>query len=106
MATTWKTITVRVERPPEMSLGEFFAEMRSWLDHRCIIPAEFRGIAVANKSDVFDVLFDDPRDALFFGRRFTAQATSGVPERRASRWPIGATASLRDRSWAAIPAAS
>jgi hypothetical protein len=73
MATTWKTIAVRVERPPEASLADFFADMRSWLDHHCIIPAEFRDVTLANKSGVFDVLFDNRKDALHFGRRFAVQ---------------------------------
>jgi hypothetical protein len=105
MATTWKTITVRVEPPPGTSLAGFFAEMRSWLDHRCIIPAEFKGITSETKSGVFDVVFDDPRDALLFARRFEAQATGSNPVRIAQRWPIGATPSLLDRGRVSIPAA-
>ena len=52
MATTWQTTTVRVNRPHELSLGEFFADMRSWLDHHCIMLADFTG-----KNDVLDVQF-------------------------------------------------
>jgi hypothetical protein len=48
MATTWKTISVRVKRPPEVSLGEFFTVMRSWLDHHCILLADFRGVTLPN----------------------------------------------------------
>jgi hypothetical protein len=105
MATTWKTITVRVERPPETSLAVFFAEMRSWLDHRCIIPAEFNGITSETKSGVFDVLFDDPRDALLFARRFAAQATGSNPVSIAPRGAIGANTSLIDRGRVSISAA-
>ena len=88
MATTWKTIAVRVERPPEGSLADFFADMRSWLDHQCIMPAEFRGVTLAHKSGVFDVLFDNPRDAQHFGRRFAAQSRSSIDGRKASRQMI------------------
>ncbi|HXO01176.1 MAG TPA: hypothetical protein VN900_03920 [Stellaceae bacterium] len=105
MATTWKTITVRVERPPEASLGDFFAVMRSWLDHHCIMLADFKGITLPNKSGVFDALFDNPRDALLFGRRFGAQPTGNVPARIASRRPFGATAASIERSRASIQAA-
>src|ERR1700683_1900803 len=105
MATTWKTITVRVERPPEISLGEFFAELRSWLDHHCIIPAEFRGVTLADKNGVYDVLFDNPRDAGLFERRFATQPTISVPASIASRPSIGATKSSMDLSRASIPAA-
>jgi hypothetical protein len=48
MATTWQTITVRVERPPEASLGDFFAIMRSWLDHHCIMLADFKAVTSTN----------------------------------------------------------
>jgi hypothetical protein len=86
MATTWQTITVRVERPPEASLGDFFAIMRSWLDHHCIMLADFKAVTSTNKSGVFDVCLDNPRDALLFGRRFGVQPTINVPARRKSRW--------------------
>jgi hypothetical protein len=86
MATTWQTITVRVERPPEASLGDFFAIMRSWLDHHCIMLADLKVVTSANKSGVFDACLDNPRDALLFGRRFGVQLTSNVPARRTSRW--------------------
>jgi hypothetical protein len=105
MATTWKTITVRVERPPETPLGEFFADMRSWLDHHCVMLADFRGVTLANKSGVFDVLFDNPRDALLFGRRFAVQSTSDVPASRVARRSISVATSSIDQSRAAILAA-
>jgi hypothetical protein len=88
MATTWKTITVRIERPPEVSLAEFFADMRAWLDHHCIMLADFKG-----KGDVFDALFDNPRDARLFERRFAAQSMGSVPTRIAPPRLVGATAS-------------
>jgi hypothetical protein len=86
MATTWQTITVRVERPPEASLGDFFAIMRNWLDHHCIMLADFKAVTSAKKSGVFDACLDNPRDALLFGRRFGLQPPSNVPARRTSRW--------------------
>jgi hypothetical protein len=88
MATTWRTITVHVRRPPEVSLAEFFADMRAWLDHHCIMLADFRG-----KGDVFDALFDNPRDARLFERRFAAQSTRSVPARVAPPRLVSATTS-------------
>jgi hypothetical protein len=105
MATTWKSIAVRIERPPEISLAEFFTKMRSWLDHHCIIPADFRGVTLANKSGVFDVLFDNARDARLFGRRFAIQPTNSVTVRMGSRQLISATPSSIDQSRASIHAA-
>lgn len=105
MATTWEAITVRVERPSEVPLGEFFAEMRSWLDHHCIMLADFRAVTLANKSGVFDALLDNPRDALLFGRRFAAQPTSDVLARIASHQsrvsiPAAIAGRVRNVLWA------
>jgi hypothetical protein len=83
-------------------MAEFFADMRSWLDHHCIMPAEFRGITLANKSGVFEVLFDNPRDGLLFGRRFGARPISSVPAHIASRRSISATTSPIDQRQASI----
>jgi hypothetical protein len=105
MATTWQTITVRVERPSEASLGDFLKVLRSWLDHHCIILADFQDVTVPNKSGVFDAVFDNPRDALFFGRRFAGQPTNNVPVRIASRRSIEATTSSIDQRRASILAA-
>jgi hypothetical protein len=102
MATIWKTISVRVERPPEAPLAEFLADMRSWLDHQCIVPAEFRGVTLANKSGVFDVLFDNPREALLFGRRFGAQPIRSVPMRGAARRSVSAPKSAVGQASASI----
>jgi hypothetical protein len=88
MATPWKTIAVRVKRPPEVSLAEFSADMQAWLDHHCIMLADFRG-----KGDVFDALFDNPRDACLFERQFADQPTSGFRVPTASRRSVSATTS-------------
>jgi hypothetical protein len=77
---------VCVERPPETSLGDFFAIMRSWLDHHCIILADFKAVTLENKSDVFDACLDNPRDALPFGRRFGVHKTRVVPARKVTAY--------------------
>jgi hypothetical protein len=88
MATTWKTIAVRIERPSEVSPAEFSADIQAWLDHHCIMLAAF-----SCKGDVFDALFDNPRDARLFERRFATQPTSSIPARITPRRSVGATAS-------------
>ena len=93
MASTRKTTAVRVEHPRDVSLADFLADVRSWLDHQCIMPAEFNGVTLGNRSGVFDVLFDNPRDAALFGRRFATQSARSVSVRGASRRPIGTTKS-------------
>ena len=76
MSIIWKTTAVRVTRPPEVLLAEFFAVMRMWLDHHCIMLADFR-----DNGDGFDALFDNPRDARLFRRRFAIRPTSAAPAR-------------------------
>jgi hypothetical protein len=86
MAGTWKTIAVRIERPSEVSPADFLAVIRSWLDHHCIMLADFR-----TKINAFDAVFDNPRDARLFERRFAAQ--SSIPARITSRRSISVTTS-------------
>jgi hypothetical protein len=70
MANAQKTSVVRVECPSEVSPGDFLATMRGWLDHQCILVADFRSIPLENNEGVFEVEFDNPRDARLFERRF------------------------------------
>jgi hypothetical protein len=99
VATTWQSVTVRVERPPEVSPGDFFAGIRSWLDHHCIL-ADFKSVPLPGKRGVFDVVFDNQRDAALFKRRFAAQPTGIVPVRTASA--VNATAPSRRQRWSSI----
>jgi len=86
MSTTWKITTVSISRPPELPLAEFFAVMRRWLDHHCIMLADFRG-----RGDGFEALFDNARDARLFERRFAVRSTT-APARIAARRPAAVTA--------------
>ena len=88
MSTTWKITTVSISRPPELPLAEFFAVMRTWLDHHCILLADFRGRGGGR----FDALFDNARDARLFERRFTTRSTSIVPARAAAHPALTVTA--------------
>ena len=45
-------MAVRVKRPLKTSLGDFFADMRSWLDHQSIEPAEFRKTAADTEANL------------------------------------------------------
>src|SRR4029077_16907947 len=96
MAKTAKARTVRVERPPEVSLEQFFGDMRTWLDHHRIMLADFRSVVVAEKSGVFDAQFSDLQDARLFEARFSAQPTSNDPARPGlPRSAIATTAAVR-----------
>jgi hypothetical protein len=64
MATNLETAAV-VMRPPDILLGELLAEMRSWLDNRCIETVDFN---IARGE--FEVRFKRPADARRFERRF------------------------------------
>jgi hypothetical protein len=56
------TATVFVMRPPEISLGEFLAEMRSWLDSKKIEPIAFKSIS----RDEYEVSFKSFDEAYLF----------------------------------------
>lgn len=79
------TAVVRVTHPPEMTRAEFLASMRVWLDHQCIVPAHF----LSGPERIFDVAFDNPRDARLFARRFAGRSILS---------PTPADAELRDRN--------
>ena len=91
MSTAWQTITVRVSCPSEGSLDEFLAIMRTWLNHHCILLADLR-----DNGDGFDALFDNPRDARLFERRFAARPTSSAPSRIALYLPVTVTAPAKE----------
>lgn len=101
MATTRQTTTVRVECPPEASLGNFFAEIRAWLEHQCIL-TDFQGVPLPGKSGVFGVVFDNPRDAALFERRFSGQPTGNAPVRTAGRGAANATAPFTGQRWSSV----
>jgi hypothetical protein len=65
MATNSEAAAVFVVRPPGILLGDFLADMRSWLDNRHI---ETVGFNVAKGQ--FEVRFKNPDHARRFGRRF------------------------------------
>ncbi|HEV2187552.1 MAG TPA: hypothetical protein VGR70_10105 [Stellaceae bacterium] len=88
MASTWKTTVVRVECPPVVSLAEFLATMRTWLDHHCIVLVDDLK-RVIGRDGAFDAEFDNPRDARLFGRRFADRPTPLARRRtvpKPSRW--------------------
>jgi hypothetical protein len=62
MAKIFSTATVFVMRPPEISLGEFLAEMRSWLDSKKIEPIAFKSIS----RDEYEVSFKSFDEAYLF----------------------------------------
>jgi hypothetical protein len=68
-----KTTVVRVRCPPKASLAEFEALIRAWVDHQCILLADFKGVSKANPEGLFDAEFINPRDAKLFARRFAGQ---------------------------------
>jgi hypothetical protein len=66
MTSGLDTATVFVTRPPETLLGDFFAEMRSWLDYSAVEPVNFRTIAKGE----FEVSFKNFADARLFSEQF------------------------------------
>ena len=68
-----KTTVVRVRCPAKASPAEFAALIRAWVDHQCILLADFKGVSEANAEGLFDASFVNPRDAKLFARRFAGQ---------------------------------
>ncbi len=60
--------TFRVEKPVGTSLGDFFGDLRIWLDQRQITLTDFR--PSADKSAGFDLFFRSQEAALLFEREF------------------------------------
>jgi hypothetical protein len=85
MATSWKTTRVRIERPVGISPADFLAIIWSWLHHQCILLADF-----STKTEAFEAVFDNPRDAQLFKRRFAVRRTTDIADRNASHWPSNA----------------
>ena len=66
MTSGLDTATVFVARPPETLLEDFFAEIRSWLDHSAIELVNFQTIAKGE----FEVGFKNCDDARLFSKQF------------------------------------
>jgi hypothetical protein len=65
MATNLEAAAAFVVRPPDVLLGDFLADMRSWLDNRRIETVEFN-----IPKGQFEVCFKRADDARRFERRF------------------------------------
>jgi len=68
MATP-KPIIVHVEKPVEVLLSKYFAEMRIWLDAHKISPVDFR-LWGGNMAIGLDIAFSNPAEADLFEREF------------------------------------
>ncbi len=65
-----------------VSLAEFLATMRTWLDHHCIVLVDdLKPVTVTGREGVFDAEFDNPRDARLFGCRFANQPVPNPQDR-------------------------
>ena len=66
---TLKPTTIHVEKPVEVLLSNYFAEMRTWLDAHKISPVNFRlwgGYTVIG----LDIAFSNPEEASLFEQEF------------------------------------
>jgi hypothetical protein len=66
------TSLVRVEKPDEILLSQYFVEMRIWLDMHKIEPVDFR--LFGGPSVGFEVRFSSPDHANIFERKFGLEA--------------------------------
>ena len=65
-------LIIRVNPMLDGSLGRFMNEMRTWLDHQKIQPADFKPARLEDGAVVFDVEFRSAADATLFQTAFAA----------------------------------
>jgi hypothetical protein len=88
MGTTWKTIAVRIARPPDLAPADFLAVIRSWLNHHCILLADFK--SRPKPTHLSQYLDQHPkhqhvvkrRPGAEFGHGWTTKKSSQPPSRR------------------------
>ena len=103
------TFVVHVDKPAEILLSTYFAEMRIWLDAHEITPTDFHlfGGPIVG----LEVRFSSPEQAALFERKFGPkdQPTTVVPlifaDLAASQASMTRTMSASDQSAADTPAA-
>jgi hypothetical protein len=61
---------VRVEKKPASSFGDIMNAIRTWLDHRQIVPVSFEPVARADREVGFEIAFNSQDEAHLFEREF------------------------------------
>ena len=69
-------VVVEIEKPGNMTLANWFCELRSWLDHNYCQPTLFNQSEIFNRKIIFNITFSDETQARVFSSTFTKICTS------------------------------
>ena len=67
-------MVVEVEKPADITLADWFAELRLWFDHNDCHPTIFNQAAQVIDGLAFDITFGNDADAQLFACRFSHYA--------------------------------
>ncbi|MBV9859957.1 MAG: hypothetical protein JO038_07635 [Alphaproteobacteria bacterium] len=69
------TMSVRIAKPPEVALGEWMSQLRSWFDRHGIEPNRFQTQPRStSRPEFYEVSFRDATQADLFAAEFTTRS--------------------------------
>lgn len=71
-------VVVQIEKPGNMTLADWFCELRSWLDQNYCHPILFNQSERVTGKMIFDITFSDETQARVFSSTFTKICTSNL----------------------------
>jgi hypothetical protein len=69
-------VVVQIEKPGNMTLANWFCELRSWLDQNYCQPTLFNQSERVTGKMIFNIMFSDETQARVFSSTFTKICTS------------------------------
>jgi len=72
-------VIVEIEEPDDMTLGNWFSELRSWFDHNNCQPTLFNQSERVMGKVIFNITFSDEAQARLFASTFARYAPSIGP---------------------------
>jgi len=82
-------LVVQIEKPANMTLALWFAELRSWFDENDCQPTSFRLAGRVIDKLIFNITFSDNTQALLFSSKFKKYAAAirrATSDERAEIW--------------------
>ena len=67
-------VVVQIEKPGNMTLANWFCELRSWLDQNYCQPTLFNQFERVTEKLIFDITFSDETQARVFSSTFASYA--------------------------------
>jgi hypothetical protein len=71
-------VIVQIEKPGNITLANWFCELRSWLDHNYCQPTLFNQSERVTGKMIFNIAFSDETQARVFASTFTKICTSNL----------------------------